>query len=173
MSRFVERAGSQREVAARLGVSPSLIGKIIKGQRNGERYRDAARAGATGRRVTPPPPTSRTPRRVRQPVRRQGRDGRSRVITKSPRIAGREVQRSVDTGRSVSGFTVTIPGGKRSGDYRHKNDRGWDGPLTVPYPTPGQLDQLARGTRDDVLGVLREQFPWLGGGRIAGITWED
>lgn len=173
MSRYVQRTGTQRAVAAQLGVSPSMVSKIIKGERSGARYRDAARAGATGRKVTPPPPTSRTPRRVRQPVRRPGRDGRSRVVTQSPRVAAREVQRSRDAGRSLTGFTVTVTNAVRSGKYRHKNDQGWSGPLTVAHPTDDQLAALTQGTRDDVLRALRQDYPWLGRGRIAGITWED
>lgn len=173
MRRFVARVGSQRAAAGQLGVSSSLVGKVVKGQRSGERYRDAARAGAAGRTVTPPPPTARTPRRVRQPVRRPGRDGRSRVVTGSPRVAGREVERSVSEGRVMSGFTVTVIGAQRANNYRHKNDRGWSGALSIPTPTEDQLAMLTQGTEDDMLQALREHHPWLGGGHITGITWED
>lgn len=173
MSRFVTRAGSQRAAAEQLGVSPSTVSKVIRGQRNGTRYRDAARAGAAGRRISPPAPTARTPRRVRGPVRRPSREGKERVVTGSPRAAGREVERSINTGRTVEGFTVNISGATRSGGYRHKNDRGWSGPLTVPHPSESELTQLTAGTEDDILDVLRHHFPWLGGGSIHAITWED
>ena len=173
MARFVARAGSQRAAAQQLGVSPSTVSKVIHGQRNGARYRDAARAGAAGRSVAPPPPTSRTPHRVRGRVRNPGREGRERVTTRSPRVAGREVDRTITAGRIVRGFTVTVTNAQRAGGYRHKRDHGWSGPLTIDLPSADELDRLGNGTKDDVLGVLRDHFPWLGGGSIRGITWED
>ena len=173
MGRYVRRLGSQRAVAEALGVSSSMVGKIVRGQRGGERFRDAARAGAAGRQVEPPPPTTRTPRRVRQPARVPTGGGSSRVITRSPRVAGREVERSRGAGRRPREFTVTLVGVDRSAQYRHKSAGSWSGPLTLTDLTDSQLDRLTGGTDDDVLSVLREEHPWLGKGRIAGITYQD
>lgn len=173
MARFAQRVGSQRAAADQLGVSPSTVSKIIRGQRNGERYREAARAGANGRRVVPPPPTSRTPRRVRRPARTEMPDGRSRVVTKSARVAGREVERARSMGRQPQGFTVTLVNAERSQQYRHKSAGTWSGALTMADLTDDQVDRLTNGADADVLGVLREQYPWLGTGQVHGITWED
>ena len=173
MARFAQRAGSQRAAARALGVSASTVSKVIRGDRNGDRYRAAAREGASGRAVEPPPPTDRTPRRVRRPARTELPDGRSRVITKSPRIAGREVERAQRSDRTPHGFTVTLVGVTRSAGYRHKSGGTWSGALSMPDLTDEQMDRLTGGTDADVLAVLQEHHSWVGDGQIQGITWED
>ena len=69
-----------------------------------------------------------------------------------------KVQRDVNAGRSLNGFTVTVTNAVRSGKYRHKNDQGWSGPLTagghvyrVTFPVG------LSGEADDVNGSLWPQ----------------
>lgn len=173
MGRFVERVGSQRAAAAQLGVSPSMVSKVVRGLRSGERYRDAARAGATGRKVAPPPPTAKTPRRVRRSARIPTTAGGSRIVTKSTGVVAREIDRSRAAGRTPRGLTVTLLGVDRSAQYRHKGAGKWSGALSVSHLTGDQLDRLSGGDTADVLAVLREEHPWLGQGQIAGLTFED
>lgn len=173
MGRFVERVGSQRAAAAQLGVSPSMVSKVVRGLRSGERYRDAARAGASGRKVTPPPPTAKTPRRVRRSARIPTTTGGSRIVAKSAGVFGREIGRSRAAGRVPRGLTVTLTDVDRSAQYRHKGPGKWSGALGLTHLTSDQIDRLANGTIEDVLSVLREEHPWLGSGRISGVTFED
>lgn len=173
MARFVARAGTQRAAAEQLGVSPSLIGRIVRGERNGARFREAARAGARGRRVTPPPPTSRTPRRVRQPVRTPTRGDGSRVMTKSPRLAAREMEKTVEAGRSVQGFTVYAIAQRNSDTPSRHRTGSWTGALSIAAPNDDQLAALMEGNADAVAVALREQYPWVGDLEILSITYTD
>lgn len=172
MARFVGRVGSQRKAAEALGVSPSMVGLIVRGKRSGARYRDAARAGASGKPVAPPAPTPRTPRRVRRPVRQGTSGGGSRIMTSSPRLAAQEVRRTVAAGRAVAGFTVSLSA-QRADRYRHKSDQGWVGSLTIKDMTDEQLATLQAGDTDGVLVALRRDHSWLGDARIFSITYTD
>jgi len=172
MQRFVAAAGSQRAAAERLGISKSMVGLITKGKRSGARYREAAEAGSRGESVSAPPPGPRTPSRVRQPVRNPLPDGGSRVITRSPNLAGREVEKSWNAGREVQGFSVQVVA-QRAAAYRHKSDMGWTGTLTIEHPTDDQLEMLMSGNADGVVGALLVDKPWLEDAQIVGITFHD
>lgn len=68
IDRAVERFGSVKKVAERLGRSPSTISDIRSGKRPGANLRDAARDLAKGKRQpTPPPPARRPPKRSKHP----------------------------------------------------------------------------------------------------------
>lgn len=172
MRRFVAAVGSQRAAAEQLGISKSMVGLIIKGKRSGARFREAAQIGAQGGPVTPPAPGPRTPRRVRQPVRTPLPDGGSRVTTRSPKLAGREVEKSWQAGREVYGVSVQVVA-QRAASYRHKSDMGWTGTLTIEHPTDEQLEMLMSGDADGVVGSLLVDRPWLEDATIIGITFTD
>lgn len=68
IDRAVERLGSVKKVAERLGRSPSTISDIRSGKRPGTNLREAARDLAKGKRQpTPPPPARRPPKLSKHP----------------------------------------------------------------------------------------------------------
>ncbi len=68
IDRAVERFGSVKAVAAKLGRSPSTISDIRSGKRPGGNLRESARDLAKGKRQpTPPPPARRPPKLSKHP----------------------------------------------------------------------------------------------------------
>lgn len=169
MQRLIGRAGSQRKAAEQLGVSPSMVGRVARGERGGGRYREEAKKGARGRRVTPPAPTPKTPRRVRQPVRQTVERGSRVTVARSARLFGREVERSQELGRALSGVVVS---GTFARSYRNRGG-AWSGSLAISTPTDEQIEMLMAGNTEGVLEALREVYSWVGGGRIHSMTYTD
>lgn len=157
MRRFVARAGSQRAAAEQLNITKSMVGRVARGERSGARYRDAARAGAQGRKITPPPPSRRTPKRVRQPVR-QPRPDRGRMAQVGPRgtrgkLLGQEIGRARRNGWSIEPITISIRTTRAANYYGGE----WSGAITID-PTEDNLDMIENG---DLIGAIQSEHPWV------------
>lgn len=172
MRAAIAKAGSQSRVAQQLGISKSMVGRVARGERSGARYRAAAQDITSGRQVTPPPPTSRTPKRVRQPVRRPRPGGGQRVSMRGRGARGALFQREASRAPSIDhlgGIVLTATVARESG-YARRGGSTWHGSLEI---TPEQFDRVRGGfaTWGD---VLHESRPWVDPNdvEVDGLEWD-
>lgn len=103
IDRAVEKYGSVKAVAEKLGRSPSTISDIRSGKRPGTALRDAARDLAQGKRQPTPPP----------PVRRPSKVGKHPNAAKVAK-AEKQLRKLSDRGVDKVVIYVNLPGSGKS-----------------------------------------------------------